>query len=506
MSLPAELEIRRTRAVDRAPLDVAVVGGGIAGIAAATALSERGLRVALVEAEPFLGGRAAGWTETLESGEILDMERGFHAFFRQYYSLRRLLRRVDPELSLLEPLHDYPIYGPGGARETFASLSTIAPFNIVQLARRTKTFGWRDLLEIDVRAALRMLAFDGDATYAAYDHIPAGQYLDALRFPPAARRMLFEVFAHSFFNPESTMSAGELLMMFHFYFMGNREGLVFDVVKQPMSKAFWNPFATYLHRRGVALHLGQRAHAVHKRGSQWRVECERVDLDAEHVVLAVTVPALASIVQASPDLDDRDWRERIASLDVTLPFAVWRLWLDKPTHPDRDCFVGTSGLGCIDNISLYHRFQDESRAWAERTGGSVVELHAYALPEDHCGESVRRQLLAALHALYTETRQANILDQRFLVRRDCPAFTIGSHALRPGIHTPHAGIHLAGDFVRLPFPSALMERAAGSGFLAANRILAARGLETEPIDSIPCRGMLARLMQRAKILRPRMER
>ena len=42
------------------------------------------------------------------------MERGFHAFFRQYYNLRALLRRVDPELSMLAPLDDYPILGPDG--------------------------------------------------------------------------------------------------------------------------------------------------------------------------------------------------------------------------------------------------------------------------------------------------------------------------------------------------------------------------------------------------------
>ena len=29
------------------------------------------------------------------------MNRGFHAFFRQYYNLRGLLRRADPDLSAL---------------------------------------------------------------------------------------------------------------------------------------------------------------------------------------------------------------------------------------------------------------------------------------------------------------------------------------------------------------------------------------------------------------------
>ena len=45
---------------------------------------------------PYLGGRVGGWTETLPDGTAVAMNRGFHAFFRQYYNLRNLLRRVDP--------------------------------------------------------------------------------------------------------------------------------------------------------------------------------------------------------------------------------------------------------------------------------------------------------------------------------------------------------------------------------------------------------------------------
>ena len=50
---------------------------------------------------------------------------------------------------------------------------------------------------------------------------------------PEARQMLFSVFAHSFFNPEERMSAADLVAMFHFYFLGNPEGLVFDVQTEP---------------------------------------------------------------------------------------------------------------------------------------------------------------------------------------------------------------------------------------------------------------------------------
>lgn len=78
---------RRRFASGDAP-DVAVVGGGVAGLAAATALAERGARVTLYEREQALGGRLAGWPVTLADGSTATMSRGFHAFFRQYYNLR----------------------------------------------------------------------------------------------------------------------------------------------------------------------------------------------------------------------------------------------------------------------------------------------------------------------------------------------------------------------------------------------------------------------------------
>ena len=211
----------------------------------------------------------------------------------------------------------------------------MAPFNVVALTRRTRTLGLRDLLRVDARAAMRMLAYDGNNTYAQYDTTSAEDYLHSLRFPEHAKRMLFDVFAHSFFNPETTMSAAELLMMFHFYFMGNREGLVFDVTNQPMSKAIWQPMSEYLHKLGVTQQLCTRAKQVLRTGSSWRVETDNDAIVVDAVVVAVTVPALRELVCESPDLADDHWRKGISSLDVTSPFAVWRLWLDKPTQPGR---------------------------------------------------------------------------------------------------------------------------------------------------------------------------
>lgn len=148
-------------------------------------------------------------------------------------------------------------------------------------------------------------------------------------------------------------------------------------------------------------------------------------------------------------------------------------------------------------------FEDESRSWAERNKGLVIELHAYAVPPDTTETTLREDLLYAFHSFYPEYKGARVLEERFLIRRDCPAFAPGSYADRPGVETPHEGIALAGDLVRLPLPSALMERAVASGFLAANHLLSPQGVKPEPIRSIPRRGILGRRRLEAEASRMR---
>lgn len=450
-----------------------VVGGGIAGLAAATELVERGAEVTLIEREGYLGGRAGSWPDRLATGEAFDMERGFHGFFRHYRVLRDLLRRVDPDLSGLTPAADYPILAPDGQSESFAGLPRRAPWNVAALALRTPTLRARDLLSIRARPALAMLRFDMGRSYRRWDATSAREYLDSLGFPPAARRMLFDVFAHSFFCAEEEMSAGELLMMFHYYFVGNRDGLIFDLAARPMSRAFWQPLGERLVRLGADLRTGTAcASLARAAGGGWQVELERGgSLAADAVVLALAVPPLQAVAAASPHLAG-PWRDDLMALPVTRPFAVLRLWLDRPMRAERAAFAGTTGFGHLDNISLYDRFQDQSRAWAARTGGSVVELHAYAVEPSMDHGELAAELVAGLHAAYPESRPARELERRFLWRQDCPGFPPGIHPRRPTVTTPFPDLCLAGDLVRLPEPSALMERAAASG-VAAARALAA---------------------------------
>ena len=81
---------------------VVVAGGGIAGIAAAVGLAERGVPVILIEPHDQLGGRVRAWP-VAHGADHVTMSRGFHAFFRQYYNLRAMQRRTYPDHRSLLP-------------------------------------------------------------------------------------------------------------------------------------------------------------------------------------------------------------------------------------------------------------------------------------------------------------------------------------------------------------------------------------------------------------------
>jgi len=467
-----------------------VVGAGIAGLAAATGLAERGISVDIVEREEYLGGRVGAWTEQYQGIEFA-MNRGFHAFFRQYYNLRELLHRVDPGLSMLTPVDDYPLIDGAGRRDSFRGLPRTPPWNALVFALRSPTFRLRDLARIDARAAAPLAAVSLPDIYGRLDHIDAETFLKSLNFPEAARHLAFEVFSRSFFASPTQLSAAELATMFHIYFLGSSEGLIFDVANANYDTALWQPLREYLTELGVRFHQGTAVASIDGgRTRRFGVHTDTRDqLDADAVVLATDVAGLQRIIAASPNLGDDLWRARIARLRTAPPFVVHRLWLDRPVAADRPAFLGTAGHEPLDNISVLDRYEREATAWARQCGGSVVELHSYAVESAQPKDAMLRRL----HELYPETAGARVVYERMLHRGDCPLFAPGTYSQRPGVTTPLPGLLLAGDGIRIDLPVALMERAATTGWSAANQILAQWGLAGHALCTVPARGRSALL-------------
>lgn len=469
---------------------VAVVGGGIAGLSAATGLAERGVAVEVIEREHYLGGRVGGWTER-DGGVELAMNRGFHAFFRQYYNLRALLGRIDSQLRMLTPVEDYPLIDGAGRRDSFRGLPRTPPWNAVAFAARSPTFRLRDFTRIDARAAAPLAAVSVPGTYQRLDHTDAASFLEDIRFPEAARHLAFEVFSRSFFADPAELSAAELATMFHIYFLGSSEGLIFDVPSANYDSALWQPLREYLEGRGVRFRLATKVLRIDTDAAKaFRVHTDSDDhCDVDAVVLATDIAGLQRIVAASSELGADDWRARIARLRTAPPFAVHRLWLDRPVAAHRPAFLGTAGHEPLDNISVLERYECEARNWAAAHRGSVVELHSYALDSAPSRAAALRQL----HRIYPETAQAQIVHEKLLHRSDCPLFSPGSYPHRPPIITPTPGLLLAGDAIRIDLPVALMERAATTGWCAANQLLRRWGLAGHPLASVPTEGRSALL-------------
>lgn len=472
---------------------VAVVGGGIAGLAAATCLAERGVAVRLLESEPHLGGRVGGWPTTLADGSESAMDRGFHAFFRQYYNLRALLRRADPQLRGLVPLPDYPLVHRDGHRDTFAGLPRTPLWNALSFVARSPTFRWRDVPRLGTRAALPLADVRVPRTYRQLDHRDAAGFLDDIRFPRAAQHLAFEVFSRSFFAAPEQLSAAELATMFHIYFLGSSEGLLFDVAADSFPAALWDPLQRYLEGLGVRVSTGAPVASVERDERGFRVHLPDDACEVDGVVLATDVGALQDLVTASPELGGPPWREQVARQRVAAPFLVSRFWLDRPVRPERHGFLGTSGYDPVDNVSVLDRYDRTAADWASRNGGSVVELHSYALPGSPSVDALREPTLARLREIYPETAGAGIVDERHELRQDCPLLHPGGFADRLPVVSPDPALTVAGDHARIDLPVALMERAATTGMQAANALLSRWGLEGHALWTVPDRGRYAPL-------------
>ena len=205
-------------------------------------------------------------------------------------------------------------------------------------------------------------------------------------------------------------------------------------------------------------------------------------------MLAVDTRPLQGLVADAGWLGDEAWRERIAGLRSAPPFGVGRRWLaDRITAPA--AFLGTSGYGPLDNLTRLDAFEAGAADWTRRTGGTVLEVHGYALTDPSTAS--RDELWRQAGRVHPEIGGARVVAEQWLVADDCPLVDTSPWLRRPTPVTPDRRVVLAGDLVRCDWPIALMERAATTGFQAANALLAGFGRRGHDLWSPPLGGLLA---------------
>jgi uncharacterized protein with NAD-binding domain and iron-sulfur cluster len=124
--------------------DVLIIGGGVAGLSAATSLAARGTRVSVVEARPTLGGRTTAFTDPA-TGERVD--NGQHVLMGCCHETFRFLRRIGSESSVrLQQNLNISIVDRGGRQTSLRCPSLPAPLHLVAGLVRWSALDWRDRL------------------------------------------------------------------------------------------------------------------------------------------------------------------------------------------------------------------------------------------------------------------------------------------------------------------------------------------------------------------------
>jgi carotenoid phi-ring synthase / carotenoid chi-ring synthase len=179
-------------------------------------------------------------------------------------------------------------------------------------------------------------------------------------------------------------------------------------------------------------------------------------------------------------------------LNIADPFAVCRFWFDQDFQWQHSNFTSLSGYKLTDSITLYHRIQQQFIDWAQRTGGSVIELHAYCYKEKEFPnqEALLTTFENELYEIVPELKQATLLHRELVNQHNFSGYPPNSYAERPETTTTLTNLFFAGDWVKMPFPCGLMERAVSSGLLAANEILHGEGLQRRTLLTVNPEGLL----------------
>jgi isorenieratene synthase len=467
---------------------VAVVGGGLAGIGAAALLAERGFSVTLFERNHYLGGKVGCWDVSFEDGNATKVDHGFHAFFRHYYNLRSFMEKIGAT-DHLKSIDDYLVLAKDRRHFSFKNVETTPVLNILSLGKN-KFFRFRDLLFSP--ASWRMgefLEYDEAKTFAKYDSRSFAEFAREASLPKSLQ-LIFNTFARAFFAPADKLSAAELMKSFHFFYLSHNHGLLYDYFDTDYQEALIQPATRYLNQHNVSIKLNRNVEETRLDDNSFIVGSEAFD----YLILASDVVGTKHICANSPWIRTSSEKtySGLMSLKASGGYAVYRIWLDKRTGDELPVFIITEKHEVLDSVTFYHQFDRSAAEWAEDSGGGVYELHCYALPAGAFSEAdVKAAFLAELHFYFPELQDAKIIDEHLQLRHDFTAFYTNLNKSRPEFTTAIPNLYLAGDWVKTGIPAMLMEGAYTSGMLCANSILAKHGLQEEPVQSVPTRGIFA---------------
>ncbi len=425
------------------PRRVIVAGGGIAGIAAALALAERGCGVVLVEASKRLGGRATSFDD-VRTGLTLDNCQ--HVTMGCCEAYLDLLKRLGVQ-GLLRWTRAQTWIEPGGRRSVIRRDPAPEP------AHFARSFAGAHFLSASDKAAVAWgLASMSLGDVSGWEGRTFGEWLDGHAQPPGARRRFWDPVVLSACNLHpGRVAAGLAIKVFRDGLLGPGGASDVGVPSVPLVRLY-DPVEPGLWAHGGRVVFGASVVGLTGRSA---VLSDGSVLDADAVICALPSERAARVL---PSDDPRAVRleafEHSPILGVHLRFD--RPVLDVPHAVLLDC----------------------ETQWVFRKDAEGRQVHAVISAAEAWvrtpADAITDRVVADLRMALPDARRGSVVWSRpVLEKRATFAATPEAERLRPGPGV-RGEVILAGDYTRTGWP-ATMEGAARSGYRAAE---AALGLPT----------------------------
>jgi squalene-associated FAD-dependent desaturase len=432
---------------------VAIVGGGLAGIAAALDCARAGAAVTVLESRGRLGGAAYSFTR---DGILAD--NGQHVFLRCCTAYRDLLAEIDAtDLVTLQPRLDIPVLAPGGKAATLRRSGLPAPLHLAGALVRYRHLGIgaRASLALAMRA-LRAVDIDDPAA----DARSFGDWLREHRQGADAIETMWGLIARPTLNLRAEdASLAQAAQVFQVGLLADAAAGDVGYARVPLSEIHDEAARRALARAGVEVRLRRGATAIVKENGHYRVEMNgHPTVEADAVILAVSHDRAARLLPPGSGVDSaclsRLGRSPIVNLHVVYDRRVLELPFAAGVRtPVQFVFDRTAGAGLPAGQYL------------------AVSLSAADEELEMTVEELKAKYLPALAELLPAARDASV-ETFFVTREHSATFRAapGARALRPGPRTALPGLVLAGAWTDTGWP-ATMEGAVRSGQAAAREAL-----------------------------------
>jgi zeta-carotene desaturase len=454
-----------------ADFDVAVIGGGFAGLAAATALAEAGQRVLVLEARGQLGGRATAFADR-ESGELVD--NGQHVLFGCYHETFALLRRIGAVANVrVQPSLEVPYLDVAGRRSVLKCPPWPSPLHLLGGVLSWDALTWTDRLKVlrlarPLMAARRAFRLKAEATGTlaeatgtpAHDSETVAQWLTRYGQTGRLREWLWEPLAVAALNQSPAEAAATPFVRVLAQMFGpDRADSAMVLPLRPLHEMYALPAQRYLEARGGEVRLNALARIRIERGAVAGIDVRGEPVPIAQAVAAVPWFALDALLtgETAPMAATTAAASRMASK----PIVTVNLWYDRAVMDDM--FVGLPGR------EMQWVF-DKRQVFGERASHlSLVVSGADALVASDTASLVAlaaREVAASIPG----ARNA-VLVRGTVVREKRATFSLApGQPPRPGVTTAVRGLFLAGDWIETGLPGTI-ESAAVAGHQAAHALL-----------------------------------